>query len=114
MMSEPDDKDRKPFVSDGCTFAPSFGFDHCCIEHDRAYWLGGTSEERKAADLAFRDCIHSAGHPILAGIYYWAVRIGGTPLLPTPWRWGFGSAWPDGTREIQKATMTQDEKREDR
>ena len=50
-MTEPDEKDRKPFVSDGCTFAPSFGVEHGWIEHDQSYWFGGTSGERETTGL---------------------------------------------------------------
>ena len=111
-MSERDEKGRKRFVSDGCTLAPSLGFDHCCKEHDRAYWAGGTSAERKAADWAFRDCIRENGHPVLARIYSWAVRMGGTPLLPTPWRWGFGLCWPGGNVKSENGTPSEDDPRE--
>ncbi len=84
----------KPFRSDGCTLAPNFDFRHCCTEHDRAYWRGGSREQRRAADRAFRECIEAAGHPMLAKVYYAAVRIAGTPAFPVPWRWGFGWPWP--------------------
>ena len=55
----------KPFKSDGCTLSPAFNFRHCCEDHDRKYWCGGTREQRRDADIAFRDCIRAAGHPVL-------------------------------------------------
>jgi hypothetical protein len=36
------------------------------------------------------------GHPIFAFLMWCAVRIGGHPLLPFPWRWGYGWKWPNG------------------
>lgn len=75
---------------DGCSMAPDFDFVQCCNNHDVRYWMGGTTSERKAADLEFRECIRNSNHRILANIYYYGVRVGGTHYLPTPWRWGFG------------------------
>ena len=89
----------KPFESDGCTLSPDFNFRHCCVEHDRAYWRGGSREQRKAADIAFRDCIRAAGRPVLAEIYFRSVRISATPYAPVPWRWGFGWPWPKAYEE---------------
>lgn len=77
---------------DGCTMAPDLDFASCCNAHDEQYWLGGTAESRLAADGELRQCIADHGHPGLANIYYFGVRVLGSPLLPTPWRWGFG--WP--------------------
>src|SRR6185437_2006444 len=82
------------FTTDGCTGAPDLNFRSCCVTHDRAYWQGGSCEERRNADKALRSCIENAGHRHLASVYFAAVRVGGVPELPTPWRWGFG--WPYG------------------
>ena len=60
--------------------------------------------QRSQADRAFRQCIEAANHPLLGGIYYYSVRIGGTPYLPTPWRWGFGWDYPRGYRDIAGET----------
>jgi hypothetical protein len=81
---------------DGCTLAPEFDFPHCCDEHDTRYWAGGTADERKLADRDLRECILAAGHGVLSNVYYFGVRLGGTPYLPTPWRWGFGWDYPHG------------------
>lgn len=33
----------------------------------------------------------------MASVFYSGVRMGGTPWLPTPWRWGYGwDDWPRG------------------
>jgi hypothetical protein len=65
------------------------------VEHDVAYWQGGTAEEREAADLKFRACIlKKTGDDALAELMYEAVRAGGSPHFPTWYRWGYG--WPPG------------------
>lgn len=81
---------------DGCTLAPSLDFLHCCDEHDIRYWAGGTIDERFEADRDLRKCMAAADHGALANLYYLGVRFGGTPYLPTPWRWGFGWDYPHG------------------
>jgi hypothetical protein len=116
-----------PFTTDGCSdcglsklFAV-FGKDvpvelnRFCVEHDRAYWLGGTPEQRIAADRLFAERIASLGDTAeeqlktekrrlhramlhlqiarfktIAAIYYRSVRMGGVPWLPTSFRWGYG------------------------
>ena len=46
----------RPFTSDGCSVFPDGTISQsrkwlkCCVEHDKAYWLGGTYAERLAAD----------------------------------------------------------------
>lgn len=79
----------RPFSSDGCSMAPDFDFHHCCVAHDYLYWQGGTEQARLAADRQFRRCIGEK-KPGLSHLYYAAVRVGGPPHLPTPFRWGFG------------------------
>lgn len=98
----------KPFIaadSDGCTILSkpyswiTFGRPlrqvQCCIDHDEAYWYGGSYAQRKAADVKLRECVKSVGergfdrvvYTAVAWIMYYAVRVGGSPKLPTPWRW---------------------------
>lgn len=89
----------KPFATDGCSLFPdraligSADWCGCCTQHDRTYWRGGTEQERAAADAMFHGCILKAtGDKALADTMKAGVRAGGTPYLPTPWRWGYG--WP--------------------
>ena len=89
------------FKSDGCslfldgTFKDPELWKACCVEHDVAYWKGGTEEEREAADLKFRECIlKKTGDEVLARVMYEAVRAGGGPHFPSWYRWGYG--WPLG------------------
>jgi hypothetical protein len=85
------------FKSDGCSLFVDGTFNDrelwkgCCVEHDVAYWKGGTAEERKAADLKFRECIrNTTGDEALALLMYEAVRAGGGPYFPTWYRFGGG------------------------
>ena len=96
-----------PFVSDGCSCFPEGTpdvpdlWERHCLDHDRTYWQGGTRHERKQADLKLREGIRSEGKPLTANLVYAGVRIGGTPWLPTPWRWGFGwKKFPRRYREL--------------
>ena len=66
---------------------------HCCVIHDKAYWQGGTKSERKQADINLMCCIAQQGHPFMALFMYCGVQIGGHPLWPFPWRWGYGYKW---------------------
>jgi hypothetical protein len=81
-----------PFRSDGCSCWPDHDWVECCVEHDLVYWMGGTAEERRQADLKMKQCVAEKGFPTIAEIMYIGVRLGGVYWLPTPFRWGFG--WP--------------------
>ncbi|WP_143730312.1 FAD-binding oxidoreductase [Microbulbifer sp. GL-2] len=88
----------EPFQTDACSVFPDGTIEHrelwinCCLAHDYAYWKGGTYEQRKLADENLKVCVASTGEGELALLMLVGVRIGGTPYLPTPFRWGFG--WP--------------------
>jgi hypothetical protein len=88
-----------PFTTDGCSMFPDgtlsdpTRWQHCCVTHDFAYYRGGSEEEREAADLALRSCIRADTNDALAELMWAGVRFGGTPALPTPWRWGYGWAY---------------------
>jgi hypothetical protein len=94
---------KKPFKSDGCSGGMSkawltvFGelppWEGACIEHDRAYWNGGTWRDRRAADIRLRDSVVKGGWPIMGWLMYFAVRIGGSRYWPTPWRWNYGEKY---------------------
>ena len=94
MASEP----LKPFVSDGCSFFPDGTFEQhelwlaCCTQHDVAYWQGGTYQQRLKADKALAACVVQVGEPEVAKLMLAGVRVGGAPLIPSPFRWGYG--WP--------------------
>lgn len=87
-----------PFTTDGCSMFPDGTInDHtlwleCCVEHDKAYWKGGSYPDRVRADRALRDCVSASGAPFIAEIMLEGVRVGGSPFWPTTYRWGYG--WP--------------------
>jgi hypothetical protein len=85
------------FTTDGCTLSPEqsplglHNWRDCCIEHDLAYWKGGSEEERLAADNRLRACIlEETENPRLAKAYFEAVQLGGKAQYPTTYRWGYG------------------------
>lgn len=87
----------RDFNSDGCSLFPDRSlisqedWCECCFEHDIAYWMGGTEEERLAADLALRACIlEKTGNEELADLMYAGVRLGGSPYFYNWYRWGYG------------------------
>jgi hypothetical protein len=82
------------FASDGCSCWPDYKWVVCCVEHDATYWMGGTKEERKQADIALAECVSHKGYPIVGKIMYYGVRLEGVYWLPTPFRWGFGWRYP--------------------
>lgn len=88
----------KPFTSDGCSSFPNGTFKQselwlqCCTEHDQSYWQGGTYAARLDADEELRMCVKAVGEPEIALLMLAGVRVGGSPLWPTSFRWGYG--WP--------------------
>jgi hypothetical protein len=85
------------FTSDGCSMAPDGAvatvdteFVPCCVQHDIAYWAGGTAEEKLTADNNLRICIKEKSNAFVAAIYYRSVRLAGGPYLPTAFHWGYG------------------------
>ncbi len=108
----------RDFTTDGCSLFPDGDAGQparwcdCCVNHDRAYWRGGTAEERKSADILLRDCVLAVtGRQTLAGLMYRGVRFGGTPLLPTGFRWGYGWGYGRGYEPLKPDEQQQaDEK----
>lgn len=90
----------QPFTSDGCSSFPdgnAFSKTHwqkCCTAHDLAYWQGGTYEQRLQADIELRQCVTKIGEPTIAKLMLTGVRAGGSPYLPTSFRWGYGWKYP--------------------
>lgn len=90
----------KPFYSDGCSAFPDGTFEQrelwltCCIQHDYDYWQGGTYQHRLASDQRLKTCVTDVGQPAVAILMLAGVRVGGTPYLPTQFRWGYGWSYP--------------------
>lgn len=87
-----------PFTSDGCSAFPDGTLTirnlwlACCTAHDLAYWRGGNYQERLQADKQLSHCVAQVGEEEIARLMLAGVRVGGTPYLPTAFRWGYG--WP--------------------
>ena len=103
-----------PFTTDGCslfpdgTFSDKTKWQHCCIEHDISYWKGGSEEDRKQADLALKNCVmKNTGDVHLARTMYDAVRIWGSPIFPSWYRWGYGWAYGRDYTPLSKTEQGQ-------
>ncbi|WP_020676809.1 hypothetical protein [Geopsychrobacter electrodiphilus] len=101
LGTRPDTAELVPFTSDGCSLFPDGTFRDrdkwcdCCLNHDLAYWQGGSAEARDRADVTLRDCVLTrTNDPHLAETMYLGARLGGLPDFPTWYRWGYG--WPYG------------------
>lgn len=98
------EEEIKPFTTDGCSGGMSYiwkllfktktPWEDCCVDHDKPYHTGGTKEERKTADKKLCECVTEKGYKVLGWIMEKAVRVGGHPWIPTPWRWGYGYKYP--------------------
>jgi hypothetical protein len=87
----------KPFLTDGCSLFIDANWDlDCCIEHDIKYWCGGSAEQREAADRAFGECVGANSARIVGKEMELGVRVGGHPIWPTRYRWGFGHDYTGG------------------
>lgn len=88
----------KPFKTDGCTLFPDglgdLSWRSCCVDHDWAYWQGGTWRDRLNADLNLFVCVYRRAGWLLATVILIGVRIGGFYLWPWRRRWGWGHKWP--------------------
>jgi hypothetical protein len=89
-----------PFTSDGCSAFPDGTIDQknlwlkCCQRHDFDYWQGGTYQQRIVSDQQLKQCVADVGEPTIAVLMLAGVRVGGTPYLPTSFRWGYGWSYP--------------------
>lgn len=104
----------RPFYTDGCTMFPDGTpanprmWCECCFRHDIAYWRGGTEAERLAADDAFRVCVQEkTGDEKQATVMYEAVRLGGAPVFPNWYRWGYGWYYGRGYDPLTPAEREQ-------
>ena len=103
-----------PFSSDGCSLFPDSSLINnadwceCCIEHDIAYWKGGTMDQRKQADLKLKHCVmEKTDDAILAGLMYEGVRLGGSPYFYNWYRWGYGWSYDRKYKPLTGAEQDQ-------
>ena len=103
----------KVFVSDGCSSFPNGTLAEkqlwlsCCQLHDYDYWKGGTYKQRLQSDKNLRLCVSKVGEPEIALLMLAGVRVGGTPFLPTKFRWGYGWPYPKFYAELSASEMEQ-------
>ena len=103
----------KAFTSDGCSLFPDGTVSQqnlwlsCCTAHDVAYWQGGTYQERLDADNALQQCVAKVGEPEIAALMLAGVRVGGSPYLPTSFRWGYGWSYPRFYRALTQSEKQQ-------
>lgn len=76
-------------------FGQTLKWRDCCVTHDRAYYYGGTAEEKRAADEKLMNCVsEKLGNKVtgrlLGKSMEMAVKLGGKPYYPTSYRWGYG------------------------
>lgn len=89
------------FTTDGCSRAPDDNWLACCIVHDIPYWCGGSEADREEADRFLERCVKGQVN-LIGSFFYAGVRLGGSPWLPTPWRWGYGwEGWPNGYEPLE-------------
>ena len=102
----------KPFTTDGCSMFPDGDLKNrqrwlnCCIEHDYSYWQGGTWQQRLQADRDLEYCVAKTGMPKLAKLMMGGVRVGGSPFIPTEFRWGYAWDYLRGYQAINKEEQT--------
>lgn len=84
----------REFYSDGCSVFMDGNWADCCIEHDVAYWCGGSYWKRLHADVKLGGCVMDKGYPVVgqfAGLLMPPViQITGMSIWPTWYRWGYG------------------------
>ena len=89
------------FTTDGCSGWPDSTWVRCCIEHDIAYWCGGSCKDREHADEVLRECVAANGGPWGMGtMMYLGTRLGGPPWYPFSFRWAYGWDWPHGYDDL--------------
>ena len=108
-ISFKDAEELSDFSSDGCSLFPDGSIIHandwceCCLEHDIAYWQGGTSTDRLVADQALRECVmEKTGDAELSRAMYIGVRLGGSPYFKNWYRWGYGWSYERKYRALSE------------
>lgn len=92
-------------------------FTECCVEHDVAYWLGGTKEQKDKSDMQLKACMQNKLNPkfnkeisvSVAQTYYLGVQAGGVNFMPNSFRWGYGWNYVRPYTELTSEELTQAE-----
>ncbi len=83
----------------------------CCIQHDLSYWKGGTKAEREKADNDLQMCVADVGEKGISAVMHFGVKIGGAPVYPTWYRWGYGWPYSRGYKPLSEKEVDQVNKR---
>ena len=104
-----------PFATDGCsmwidgTSSQPWLWRHCCVAHDRDYWIGGTALERRASDQRLHKCVMDIAGKFMGDYMYTFVIPGGSPYWITPYRWGYGWSYMDEGKLRGYRNLSEDE-----
>ncbi|MEJ2688828.1 MAG: dual specificity protein phosphatase family protein [Deltaproteobacteria bacterium] len=108
------------FTSDGCMLFPDGPISErgrwceCCLNHDIAYWRGGTKNDRLKADEELKACVlERTKDKTLSETMYLGVRAGGHPAFPTWYRWAYGWSYGRGYAPLTDSERRQVKKRLD-
>lgn len=103
-----------PFTTDGCSSFPDRSllnksdWCECCVQHDFAYWRGGSAEARLKADKELSACVlRASGDKALADLMFAGVRAGGGPYFYTSYRWSYGWKFGKGYAELTSEETAQ-------
>lgn len=97
------------FSSDGCSLFPDGTpgeqtlWCDCCFTHDIAYWQGGNRKQKEQADEALRECVlQKTASRLLANSMYYGVKLGGSPVFPSWYRWAYGWRYGRGFQSLNQ------------
>lgn len=69
--------------------------------------MGGTQNEREKADDNLQQCVESLGEKELSTIMRLGVKVGGAPVFPTWYRWGYGWPYSRGYKKLSEDERNQ-------
>lgn len=101
------------FKTDYCTFFPEGTpskpdvWKDCCLQHDLAYWTGGSKSKQDLADLELKKCVTKSSSPFFGNLMYRGVRIGHYSPIKNEGYWGNG--WGDKERGFKPLSLTEKE-----
>jgi hypothetical protein len=94
-LGQPAGPPDRAFATDGCTlwfdgWWTGRTWQQCCVEHDIAYWCGGSREQRRTADDELRACVAAEYDGWMGAVMWLGSRVAAHPEVPAHWRWGYG------------------------
>lgn len=85
-----------PFQSYGCPhFAPTISYANqnqwvlCCVQHNIAYWKGGSRKDRNDTDRQLQTCLIERGDSSSANLMHWDFLQTQTPVHTPSWGYGW-------------------------